>query len=63
MKANKNRTRVITGATTAILGMALISLVSCSSGDSSSSTVAPGGSAGLQGPIVFVHNGTEKQLQ
>jgi DNA-binding beta-propeller fold protein YncE len=60
MKANKNRTRVITGATTAILGMALIGLISCSSGDSTSGTVAPGGSAGLQGPLVFVHNGTEK---
>jgi DNA-binding beta-propeller fold protein YncE len=60
MKANKNRTRVITGATTAILGMALISLVSCSSGESTSNTIAPGGSAGLQGPLVFVHNGTAK---
>ena len=59
MKANKNRTRVITGTTTAILGMALIGLVSCSSGDSTSGTVAPGGSAGLQGPLVFVHNRTE----
>ncbi|MCG3773708.1 MAG: hypothetical protein JW395_0521 [Nitrospira sp.] len=60
MKANKNRTRVITGATTAILGMALISLVSCSSGESTNNTIAPGGSAGLQGPLVFVHNGTER---
>lgn len=56
MKASKNRTRVITGATTAILGMALISLVNCSSGDSSTGTVAPGGSAALQGPIAFVNN-------
>lgn len=48
MKANKNRTRVITGATTAILGMALISLVSCSSGDSSSSTVAPAAARGCR---------------
>ncbi len=56
MKANKNRTRVITGATTAILGMALIGLVSCSSGESTSSTVAPDGSAGLSGPIAFVNN-------
>jgi DNA-binding beta-propeller fold protein YncE len=59
MKANKNRTRVITGATTAILGIALAGLVSCSSGESTSNTVAPGGSAGLQGPLVFVHNGGE----
>jgi len=56
MKANKNRTIVITGATTAILGMALTGLVSCSSGESTSNTVAPGGSAGLQGPMVFVNN-------
>ena len=56
MKASKNRTRVITGATTAILGMALIGLVSCSSGDSSGGTVAPGGSSALQGPIAFVNN-------
>jgi DNA-binding beta-propeller fold protein YncE len=59
MNANKNRTRVITGATTAILGMALAGLISCSSGESTSNTVAPGGSAGLQGPLVFVH-GTDK---
>jgi hypothetical protein len=62
MKANKNRTRVITGATTAILGMALIGLVSCSSGDSSTGQVTTGGSAGLQGPIVFVNNTASKSL-
>lgn len=62
MKANMNRTRVITGATTAILGMALISLVSCSSGESTSGTVAPGGSAGLSGPMVFVNNTASKSL-
>ena len=56
MKTNKNRTRVITGATTAILGMALIGLVSCSSGESTSGTVAPGGSAGLSGPLAFINN-------
>ena len=62
MKANKNRTKVITGATTAILGMALIGLVSCSSGESTSSTVAPGGSAGISGPMVFVNNTGDKTL-
>lgn len=60
MKTNKNRSRVITGATTAILGMALIGLVSCSSGDSSTPAVTTGGSAALQGPLVFVHNSTER---
>jgi hypothetical protein len=39
-----------------MLGLALIGLASCSSGESTSSTVAPGGSAGLQGPIAFVNN-------
>ena len=56
MKASMNRTTVITGATTAILGMALISLVSCSSGDSSTGQVTTSGSAALQGPIAFVNN-------
>jgi hypothetical protein len=62
MKVNKNRTRIITGATTAILGMALISLVSCSSGESTNNTIAPGGSAGLSGPMVFVNNTGDKSL-
>ena len=62
MKTNKNRTRVITGATTAILGVALIGLVSCSSGESTSSTVAPGGSAGISGPLVLVNNTGDKTL-
>ncbi len=55
MKARKNQTRIITGATTAILGMALIGLASCSSGDSSSGQTS-GGSAALQSPLVFVNN-------
>ena len=62
MKATKNRTRVITATTTAILGMALISLVSCSSGESTTGQVTPGGSAGLQGPLVFVRNTDDKTL-
>ena len=56
MKATKNRTRIITGATTAILGMALIGLVSCSSGESTSSTPPPGGRTGQSGLIAFVNN-------
>jgi hypothetical protein len=60
MKAIKNRTRVITAATTAILGMALIGLASCSSGESTTGQVTTGGSAALQGPLVFVHNSTEQ---
>jgi DNA-binding beta-propeller fold protein YncE len=60
MKATKNRARIITGATTAIFGVALIGLVGCSSGDSSTGQVTTGGSAALQGPLVFVHNSTER---
>lgn len=62
MKASKNRTRIITSAATAMLGLALISFSSCSSGESTSSTVAPGGSAGLSGPLAFVNNRDDKTL-
>lgn len=62
MKATKNRTMVIASAAAAMLGLALMGLSSCSSGESSSSTVAPGGSAGLQGPMVFVNNTGDKTL-
>jgi len=62
MKSIRNRTTVITGAATAMLGLALISLASCSSGDSSTGQVTPGGSAGLQGPLVFVNNTGDKTL-
>ena len=57
-----NRTTVITGAKTAMLGLALISLANCSSGDSSSGTVTTGGSAALQGPLVLVNNTGDKTL-
>ncbi len=40
----------------AALGLALISLAACSSGDDSTGTVSPGGSSALQGPIAFVKN-------
>jgi YVTN family beta-propeller protein len=62
MKAIRNRTTVITGAKTAMLGLALIGLASCSSGESSSGTVTTGGSAALQGPMVFVNNTGDKTL-
>jgi|CXWL01.1.fsa_nt_gi hypothetical protein len=54
------RKQYSTYAKTGLLGLALISLASCSSGDSSSPVVTSGGSAALQGPLVFVHNGTDK---
>jgi len=56
------RKQYSTYAKTGLLGLALISLASCSSGDSSSPVATSGGSAALQGPIVFVNNTTSKSL-
>jgi hypothetical protein len=42
--------------------MALISLVSCSSGDSSTGTPTSSSSAALQGPIAFVNNRDDKTI-
>ncbi len=49
---------------TGVLGMALIALAACSQGESTSTagTPAPGGSAALQGAIVFVNNTGDKTL-
>ncbi|SPP63743.1 hypothetical protein [Nitrospira lenta] len=51
-----------TYAKISLLGLALIGLASCSSGDSSAPVATSGGSAALQGPIVFVNNTTSKSL-
>ncbi|MDH4082186.1 MAG: hypothetical protein OEV99_00370 [Nitrospira sp.] len=48
--------------TTSALGLALIGLAACSSGDDTTGTPAPGGSAGLSGPIAFVNNTGDKTL-
>ena len=56
MKSMKHRTTFITSAATVMLGLAVIGLASCSSGDSSTPAVTSGGSAALQGAIVFVNN-------
>jgi len=56
------RKQYSTYAKTGLLGLALISLAGCSSGDSSSPAVTTGGSAALQGPLVFVNNTTSKSL-
>ncbi len=45
-----------------VLGVALISLAGCSAGDSSTGQVTGGGSAALQGPMVFVNNTGDKTL-
>jgi YVTN family beta-propeller protein len=62
MKSMTHRTTIITNAATVMLGLAVIGLASCSSGDSSTSAVTSGGSAALQGPIVFVNNTGDKTL-
>ncbi|MDP2384007.1 MAG: hypothetical protein Q8N00_14515 [Nitrospirota bacterium] len=49
-------------AKTGVLGLALIGLASCSSGDSPTGTVTTGGSAALQGPLVFVNNTGDRTL-
>lgn len=55
MEALKRRSYV-SYVTTGALGLALISLAACSAGESTPTTgvPAPGGSAGLQGPLAFV---------
>lgn len=40
----------------AALGLALLGLAACSSGDETTGAVAPGGSAGANGSIVFINN-------
>ena len=60
MRFISERKQYSTYAKTGLLGLALISLAGCSSGDSSSPVVTTSGSAALQGPLVFVHNGTDK---
>jgi YVTN family beta-propeller protein len=49
-------------AKTSLLGLALISLVSCSSGDDTTNTTTTNSSAALQGPLVFVNNTGDKTL-
>lgn len=45
-----------------ILGLGLLALVGCSQGETPTATRAPGGSAALQGPLVFVNNTGDKTL-
>ncbi|MDO9117094.1 MAG: hypothetical protein Q7U39_03995 [Nitrospira sp.] len=56
------RKQYSTYAKTGLLGLALIGLASCSSGDSSAPVATSGGSAALQGPIAFVNNRDDKTL-
>ncbi len=63
MKAIKKRSYV-SCVTTGVLGLALISLAACNSGESTpiTTTPAPGGSAGFSGPLAFVNNTGDKTL-
>ncbi len=61
MESMKRRNHVCS-VTTGALGLALISLAACSSGDSTTGTPAPGGSAGFTGPLAFVSNTGDKTL-
>ena len=54
MKSIVNQTTVITGTVIAVLGLTLIGLASCSSGESTDGIVTTGGSAALQTPLAFV---------
>ena len=62
MKSIVTHPTVTSGAKAAVLGLALISLVNCSSSDDTTPQVAPGGSAGLSSPLVFVNNTGDKTL-
>lgn len=61
METTKRR-RYSSGITTGALGLALIGLVACSSGDDTTGALTPEGSAGLSGPIAFVNNTGDKTL-
>ena len=63
METLKRRSDVL-GVTTGALGLALIGLAACTAGESTPTvgTPAPGGSAGLNGPIAFVNNTGNKTL-
>ena len=50
------RRNFVSSVTTGALGFALISLAACNSGETTTATLAPGGSAALSGPIAFVKN-------
>jgi DNA-binding beta-propeller fold protein YncE len=62
MKSIVTHPTVTSGAKAAVLGLALIGLVNCSSSDNTTPQVAPGGSAGLSSPLVFVNNTGDKTL-
>jgi hypothetical protein len=56
------RNNFVSSVTTGALGLALISLAACSSGESTTGTPAPSGSAGNTNALVFVNNTGDKTL-
>lgn len=58
------RKNFVSSVTMSVLGLALMSLAACSSGESTSTTgvSAPGGSAGFTGPLAFINNTGDKTL-
>lgn len=56
------RTSFVSSVTTGAIGLALISLAACSSGETTTATPAPGASAGFTGPLAFVNNTGDKTL-
>jgi len=62
MKSISNRHIIMSCAKTGLLGLALVTLANCSSGDNTTSTTTTNSSAALQGPIVFVNNTGDKTL-
>lgn len=63
METTKRRSYV-SCITTSALGLALMGLAACNSGESTpiAGTPAPGGSAGFSGPLAFVNNTGDKTL-
>ena len=62
MRSISHRQIMTSCAKASLLGLALVSLASCSSGDSSTGTPTSSGSAALQGPMAFVNNTGDKSL-
>lgn len=62
MRSMINRQSFLSCATRGVLGLALIGLAGCTAGESSPGTATTGGSAALQGPLVFVNNTGDRTL-
>jgi DNA-binding beta-propeller fold protein YncE len=64
MRYGLNKTIISSGVAASVFGfgLTLMSLISCSSGDTTTNTTTSEGSAALQGPIIFVNNTGDKTL-